>query len=315
MPGGNWHYSDDVPVDTSIPSDRNVAVGDYTPSLPPKGVSLPYIEEYNNVEENDLLRRAHRAPKPIWQSLTSNVPAVRWHAGFYTPFFFYLLSLACSANQRNSLAYWYPLGWVPSSSYSRTYVLSHPAKAIPHEKLQRYLRAFASWHGVNTNDNNPNISYNTRVELVEKTLSAKGEEIGWALTIKELVSTNRNTLRATWRKEVRGHIFNFGLATNLRSVLRRHRRREWTFQCSKCTQYCWHQRVGGSLSWSYHPCSRIPSSRNIRKWNCSYRRSIGACHKILMQPLTNLTDFFSRVVVKSHETSSTMSRRFINQSG
>ena len=77
MPGGNWHYSDEVPVDTSIPSDRNVAVGDYTPSLPPKGVFLPYVEEYNNVEGNDFLRRAHRAPKPIWKSLTSNAPAVR----------------------------------------------------------------------------------------------------------------------------------------------------------------------------------------------------------------------------------------------
>jgi hypothetical protein len=77
VPGGNWHYSDEVPVHTSIPNDRNVAVGDYTPSLPPKGASFPYVEEYNNVEENDFLRRAHRAPKPIWKSLTSNVPTVR----------------------------------------------------------------------------------------------------------------------------------------------------------------------------------------------------------------------------------------------
>jgi hypothetical protein len=74
--------------------------------------------------------------------------------------------------------------------------------------LQRYLRAFASWHGVNVNDNSPNISYNTRVELVEKSFSPKGEEIGWVLTIKELVPTKHDTLRATWRKEVRGHRLN-----------------------------------------------------------------------------------------------------------
>ncbi|KIM37614.1 hypothetical protein M413DRAFT_421803 [Hebeloma cylindrosporum] len=168
VPGGNWHYSDEVPVDTSIPSNRNVAVGDYIPSLPPKGVTLPYVEEYEDGEEaeegNDFRRRAHRAPKPIWKSLTSNAPApvqqireTPWPAG--TP-------------------------W-----------------ALANEKLQRYLRSFASWQGVNANDNSPNISYNTRVELVEKNLSANGEEIGWALTIKELVPTKPNTLRATWRKE------------------------------------------------------------------------------------------------------------------
>ena len=127
-------------------------------------------------------------------------------------FFFYFLSLAYSGNQRNSLARWYPLEWVPTLSYSSTYVLSHPAQVLPNDKLQRYLRAFASWHGVNANDISPNISYNTRVELVEKSLNLKGEEIGWALTIKELVSTNRKTLRATWRNEVGGHIlyFSFG---------------------------------------------------------------------------------------------------------
>jgi hypothetical protein len=35
VPGENWHYSGEVPVDP-ISSDQSVVVGDYTPSLPPK---------------------------------------------------------------------------------------------------------------------------------------------------------------------------------------------------------------------------------------------------------------------------------------
>jgi len=74
--GGNWHYTDEVPLNTSIPSNPNVAVGDFAPSLPPKGVKYPYVKVYHGVAENDVRRRAHRAPKPIWESLTSNAPAV-----------------------------------------------------------------------------------------------------------------------------------------------------------------------------------------------------------------------------------------------
>ncbi|CAA7263583.1 unnamed protein product [Cyclocybe aegerita] len=162
-PGGNWHYSEETPVDTPIPS-VDVTIGDYVPSLPPRGAALPYVEEYDDPVENESRKRAHRAPKPIWDSLTSNAPApvqqireLPWPAG--TP-------------------------W-----------------ALPNRKLQRYLRAFASWHGLNNNDNNPNVSYNTRVELIEKRYDADGKEAGWSLTLKELISTNNNKLRATWVNE------------------------------------------------------------------------------------------------------------------
>lgn len=74
--------------------------------------------------------------------------------------------------------------------------------ALHNSKLQRYLRAFASWHGVNNNDNNPNVSYNTRVELIEKRHNEDGEEEGWTLTLKELVPSGRDTLKAIWTKEV-----------------------------------------------------------------------------------------------------------------
>lgn len=68
---------------------------------------------------------------------------------------------------------------------------------LPHQKLSRYIRAFASWHGVNANDGNPHAFYNTRVEHVERGTT------GWDLIAKELVVTSANTTRATWYKRVR----------------------------------------------------------------------------------------------------------------
>lgn len=75
VPGGNWHYTDEVPVDAPIPN-AYIKVGDYTPDLPPKDVSFPYIEDYHGEEQNKERRRAHRAPRPIWETLKSNAPAV-----------------------------------------------------------------------------------------------------------------------------------------------------------------------------------------------------------------------------------------------
>lgn len=74
--------------------------------------------------------------------------------------------------------------------------------------LQKYMRAFASIHGINSNDENPYISYNTRVELVRKHYRDDGEENGWSLTLKTLVRTGVNTSEATWRKEV-NNILNY----------------------------------------------------------------------------------------------------------
>lgn len=81
--------------------------------------------------------------------------------------------------------------------------LSWNTVALHNRKLQGYLRAFASYHGLNSNDNNPNISYNTRVELAEKHHDEDGEEDGWNLTVKTLVDGKDGTLQAIWKKEVR----------------------------------------------------------------------------------------------------------------
>ncbi|KJA15537.1 hypothetical protein HYPSUDRAFT_149012 [Hypholoma sublateritium FD-334 SS-4] len=163
VPGGNWHYTEETAPDAPIPN-RDISVGDYIPSLPPKGVNFPYTEVYRNVKENAERKREHRGPKPIWDSLTSNTPApiqqVRQHP--------------------------WPVGtpW-----------------ALHNRQLQGYVRAFASFHGVNSNDDNPAVSYNTRVELAEKHYGKDGQEDGWILTTKSLVDLTKQTLQAVWNKE------------------------------------------------------------------------------------------------------------------
>ena len=73
---------------------------------------------------------------------------------------------------------------------------------IPQQKLQNYLRAFASWHGINANDGNSHISYNTRVESAQKRYAEDGSRIGWTLTMKEVLKTSHNTTRAKWTTQV-----------------------------------------------------------------------------------------------------------------
>ncbi|KAF7304328.1 Dimethylaniline monooxygenase [Mycena chlorophos] len=164
LPGGNWHYTDETPLDAPIPN-VDPAIGDFEPSLPPTGNSLP-AEEFYFGEDAEFRWREHRGPKPVWESLENNAPSpvqqiteLPWPAG--TP-------------------------W-----------------QIPHQLIARYLRAFASYHGINANDANPDISYNTRVELVEKRYDEQGREQGWRLTLKRLerVAGNERRVKATWWTE------------------------------------------------------------------------------------------------------------------
>lgn len=75
LPGGNWYYTEEIPLDAPIPN-ANITVADYEPSLPPDGVSLPYVEVQTDRAQAAFYRRAHRAPKPVWYGLRSNAPAV-----------------------------------------------------------------------------------------------------------------------------------------------------------------------------------------------------------------------------------------------
>ncbi|KAJ7916152.1 hypothetical protein B0H13DRAFT_2450673 [Mycena leptocephala] len=166
--GGNWHYTEEIPVDAPIPN-ADPSVGDFVPSLPPRGTSFPVEKHYSDGEGQ---WREHRGPKPVWESLESNAPApiqqiteIPWPAG--TP--------------------WH----------------------LPHRTLARYLRAFASFHGINSpparmfsrNDASSDILYNTRVELVEKRYDEAGRECGWRLTLKSLEKLGLTSAKVTWWTE------------------------------------------------------------------------------------------------------------------
>ncbi|KAJ7837810.1 FAD/NAD(P)-binding domain-containing protein [Mycena olivaceomarginata] len=144
VPGGNWHYTEETPLEAPIPN-ADPSVGDFVPSLPPKGSSFPVEKYYSNGEAQ---WREHRGPKPVWESLESNAPAI---------------------------------------CLIRT--------------LARYLRAFASFHGINSNDRSPDVAYNTRVELVEKRYDEAGQERGWTLTLKRLEQVAPKLTKATWWTE------------------------------------------------------------------------------------------------------------------
>ncbi|KAJ6457518.1 hypothetical protein DFH09DRAFT_1115796 [Mycena vulgaris] len=160
VPGGNWHYTEETPVDPPIPN-VDPSVGDFVPSLPPPGSSFPVEKHYS---DGDAQWREHRGPKPVWESLESNAPA--------------------PIQQITELP------WPPGTPWH-----------LPHRTLARYLRAFASFHGANSNDENPNIAYRTRVELVQKRYDESGREHGWTLTLKRLEKTGPRTSKATWWTE------------------------------------------------------------------------------------------------------------------
>ena len=89
-----------------------------------------------------------------------------------------------------------------SLSISRTsYLLWTPE--LSHYQIRNYVRSYASYLNINSNDENPAIAYNTRVEHVEKRINEAGQEQGWRLWLRSLEPTPSNTYRATWWTEVR----------------------------------------------------------------------------------------------------------------
>ena len=74
VPGGNWHYTEEIPLDAPAPN-APTPISDFVPSLPPAGIQLPYSEVFEN---DGKIERDHRGPKPIWESLTCNAPSVCW---------------------------------------------------------------------------------------------------------------------------------------------------------------------------------------------------------------------------------------------
>ncbi|KAF9078556.1 FAD/NAD(P)-binding domain-containing protein [Rhodocollybia butyracea] len=160
VPGGNWHYTDETPLHAPVPN-LDISEADFRPHLPPDDIQLPYEQTFDDLEPKvvEELRRDHRAPTPIWSSLTSTGPKFR------------------------------ALPWP-----------DYIPLTLTHNHVQRYIRTFASLHGVNSNDGSLNASYNTRVERVDKRYNTEGEAVGWTVTLRQFIQT-KERLRLTHLKQ------------------------------------------------------------------------------------------------------------------
>lgn len=86
VPGGNWHYTDELPLDSPVPN-VNPLEADFRPHLPPENVSFPYEEEFHGVDPGvvDKERRGQRSPTPLWESVEATGPKVsRGSHGIWT---------------------------------------------------------------------------------------------------------------------------------------------------------------------------------------------------------------------------------------
>ena len=73
---------------------------------------------------------------------------------------------------------------------------------LTHYQVRNYVRSYASYLNINSNDGNHAAAYNTRVERVEKRINQAGHQQGWRLWLRSLEPTQSNTYRATWWTEV-----------------------------------------------------------------------------------------------------------------
>ncbi|KAF9078557.1 hypothetical protein BDP27DRAFT_1206950 [Rhodocollybia butyracea] len=168
--GGNWHYTDETPLHSPVPN-LDISEADFRPHLPPDDIQLPYEQIFDDLEPKvvEELRKDHRAPTPIWSSLTSTGPKVS------------------------------PLPWP-----------DYIPLTLTHNHIQRYVRTFASLHGVNSNDGSLNASYNTRVERVDKRYNTEGEAVGWTVTLRQFIQTKESSCKIRWWAEAsRGYLRDF----------------------------------------------------------------------------------------------------------
>ncbi|KZV64547.1 FAD/NAD-P-binding domain-containing protein [Peniophora sp. CONT] len=156
-PGGNWRFTDDIPVRESYP-DAPVDLAPYTPN------ELPHVEIYVDGQDGrtiDERYREHWVPRPVWKNLHTNSPI----------------------SMTDLPGVPYPAGspWAPSQ-----------------DTVSAHVRGYAALHGLGSYDDPATVSYNTRVERVEKASGANK----WTLTFKRLRKLEEtNRLEATWWKE------------------------------------------------------------------------------------------------------------------
>ncbi|WVW85175.1 hypothetical protein I302_107213 [Kwoniella bestiolae CBS 10118] len=162
-PGGVWFYQDEVPLREPYP-DVPIEHAAFYPDIRASGT----VKLYEEGEEDTTLDerwRDHTRPSPAWESLKTNTP-----------------------RQLTGLP---DVKWPSDSKW-----------VISVHDIQRHVRAYASYHGINTGDGpwDPQsesvTSYNTRVESLEKV----GDK--WELQLKKLEKLpDSRRLKASWWSE------------------------------------------------------------------------------------------------------------------
>ena len=74
VPGGNWHYTEEVPLNAPVLNDLT-PINNFVPLFPSVNINLPFSQEF---EDDSEIWRKHRGPTLIWESLTCTMPSVRW---------------------------------------------------------------------------------------------------------------------------------------------------------------------------------------------------------------------------------------------
>ncbi|KAJ7589862.1 FAD/NAD-P-binding domain-containing protein [Mycena floridula] len=158
-PGGNWLYSDEVPVRESYP-DAPVRA----PEIPQRLPATKFYKEGQDGITLDERWREHWLPRPVWDTLHTNSPAV--------------------------------ITELPDVPYPRD-----QPWVISHYRIQSNVRAYASFHNLNSNDENGNVtSYATRVEWLQRAHS--DGVTTWTLTLRRLERLpESNRIKATWWTE------------------------------------------------------------------------------------------------------------------
>ncbi|KAK7065076.1 dimethylaniline monooxygenase [Favolaschia claudopus] len=173
-PGGKWFYTDETPVREQYPETEESPIPEKIPE------NFPATQYYTEGEGSISLEerwREHWNPRPMWSDLLANSPS--------------------EATKLPGIEY-------PPDA---------PCLVSVHD-VQRNVRAYASLHGLNTNDNPastsesplfpPITSYATRVEAIRKSKpNASGSKTEtWTLTLRRLSWLREsNRLKAEWWEE------------------------------------------------------------------------------------------------------------------
>lgn len=155
-PGGNWYYSEEVPAAANYDPSLPPSEADYKPVLPTSFPSTDFLRGSKTVEEE---WRRHWLPRPLYYGLHNNNPI--------------------SSHSIRELA------WPPGTAW-----------ILPWKRIQQYVRAYASYRGLNVDDTDSPVSYGTRVELAERTRS------GWTLTLRKIEpSADGKSAKVHWWQE------------------------------------------------------------------------------------------------------------------